>query len=420
MTDYNSKAFRGWRENGILHLPESKASSMKSSATDNAPSSSKYQAKTGHGYHRRRSPQSGPKQPKPKRLTPKDRLVFAMTKYPISSRHHLALPQANSRSLRAVPIPSPSVDSKWISRCKMREPQFHSGHSKFALSEIINTSLSEQLEEMGISLQNFTLFPQLPAELRLKIWFFAMPRQRLVEIMVDKTYDVLPTSVHQDKWSYIRTVRSPTRVPAMLHTCHESRLEALKHYHLSFGEDISSIDRRNARIYFDPSVDVLYLNCHRFPIFTFMCLLRLVGKHTPIDSMGNVITMAICHGLAKNLALQNERDRIKQFAEKLNLKKLICIRHGVTLPSTNELVSEGSENPSTTLNPEDIASVESLFGVKLEFGISQMGKSEVRSALLTSLLALKTDLLLERLYRCLSTASWRYLASHSPLIKLRH
>ncbi|KAF8863738.1 hypothetical protein BDZ45DRAFT_797973 [Acephala macrosclerotiorum] len=187
MADYTSEAFQGWRENGILRLPESNLPSIKSNTTHNASKPSEPRAKIGHGYRRRIPPQS---EPKLKRLTLKDRLAFTMTKYPISNCHHPVTSQAYTRSLRTIPIPSPSVDSKWISRCKVREPQFHGGHSKYALSKTINTSLSEQLGETHISLHKFTLFPQLSAELKLKIWFFAMPRQRLVEIMVDETYDV--------------------------------------------------------------------------------------------------------------------------------------------------------------------------------------------------------------------------------------
>ncbi|CZR66207.1 uncharacterized protein PAC_16108 [Phialocephala subalpina] len=376
MTDYTSKSFQDWRENGVLHLPEPNLPATKSDIAQITSTSSASQPKKGHGYRRRRPPRPNPKL---KQLTPQDLLAQAMTKYPISGLLNPALFQAYIRSPTTTPTPSPSIDSNWISRYKMREPQFHSGHSKYALSQTINTALSKEVEKMDISAHKFTLFPRLPAELRLKIWFFALPRQRLVEIMVNETFDsYLSDASSEDRWSLVKSVRSPTSVPAILHTCNESRVEALKYYHLSFGRNTSYSRNMNPRIYFDASTDVLYLNCHHFPLVTFICLLRLIGQRMDIDSMDKVITIALCHGLAKNLAEQNgSHDAIKNYIYEFPvLERVICVRHGINLPSANYLVSEGFENPSTILKPRDIASLERLFGAKVEFGISQMGKAE--------------------------------------------
>lgn len=57
--------------------------------------------------------------------------------------------------------------------------------------------------------------------------------------------------------------RSTARIPAVLQVCSESRSEASKHYRLSFGYTIDN-KTTGAFTYFDPSVDVLYLDWKSF------------------------------------------------------------------------------------------------------------------------------------------------------------
>jgi hypothetical protein len=85
--------------------------------------------------------------------------------------------------------------------------------------------------------QKFTLFPELPKELRLKIWEFAQ-EPRIVEVCQT-----------QDSAAFY----SPTAPPTLLHISRESRHIALQNYALSFpnGDHL-------ATIYYNPSIDILY------------------------------------------------------------------------------------------------------------------------------------------------------------------
>jgi hypothetical protein len=94
----------------------------------------------------------------------------------------------------------------------------------------------------------FTLFPELPFELRLKCWSFVAPGPRRVHIKYQTKYNTTNARavVAFSGWT------SPDPAPVILHICHESREEALKSYQLSFGSVFSE-----ARVYFNFSIDTL-------------------------------------------------------------------------------------------------------------------------------------------------------------------
>jgi hypothetical protein len=80
----------------------------------------------------------------------------------------------------------------------------------------------------------FHLFPMLPSELRLKIWNLALSTPRVVTIscereMLDRTR------------RFARSFVSQSAVPALLHTCRESRFEGLSTYTPLFKTDASPI-----------------------------------------------------------------------------------------------------------------------------------------------------------------------------------
>ncbi|TGO52665.1 hypothetical protein BCON_0137g00280 [Botryotinia convoluta] len=122
----------------------------------------------------------------------------------------------------------------------------------------------------------FRRFPELPAELRLRIWKFALPDSRIVLLQADhrfiefrepkpKEKHLLPFYNKNSRLSYrhVSTLKSGHRVPAMLSTCIESRRLALKNYKIMFSildDGYSGF----ARTYFDCSVDILYLNAKTF------------------------------------------------------------------------------------------------------------------------------------------------------------
>jgi hypothetical protein len=89
----------------------------------------------------------------------------------------------------------------------------------------------------------FTMFAQLPAELRLKIWDLSMAP--------DMSTCIVPVSWCASR----RALFSPRRPPVQLHVCAESRYEALKVYQLCFAAAPAC-----ARTYFSYENDILLLN----------------------------------------------------------------------------------------------------------------------------------------------------------------
>ncbi|KAF3770074.1 hypothetical protein M406DRAFT_66519 [Cryphonectria parasitica EP155] len=106
--------------------------------------------------------------------------------------------------------------------------------------------------------RTFHPFPRLPPELRWKIWAYNLPDPRIVSIRCgsDPTSPQetsSPSSSCSSSSSPLPGCSSPALIPANLHTCHESRREALRRYRLSFG-----ITRGPGHIFFDPGADTLY------------------------------------------------------------------------------------------------------------------------------------------------------------------
>jgi len=92
-------------------------------------------------------------------------------------------------------------------------------------------------------LEAFTIFSQLPAELRLSIWKLSC-EPRVVEVRYDAELD---------------TCKTTTKPPALLHVNREAREEALTWYRPAF-----RTKTRHEYIFFCPSLDILYLPRHGF------------------------------------------------------------------------------------------------------------------------------------------------------------
>jgi hypothetical protein len=94
------------------------------------------------------------------------------------------------------------------------------------------TQLQEQVKDLTRQLQQtcshhqpnvFHYFPQLPPELRRKIWYHALPGPRVV------SFDFVHRS--RDSMPHFETNHGP---PTLLHVCNESREVALESYDLAF------------------------------------------------------------------------------------------------------------------------------------------------------------------------------------------
>lgn len=361
MPDYTLDAFQGWREDGDLHLPDSNSYTT-----------------LGH-TPRGQLQASEICQPPPKPKKSREGVSRPSAKGQTNER--MVFPLASKLGLTATTLPSQIPDKKWISRSKRGLPHFHAGHSTNALSGEVNTILCEEVEDLHLSAYKFTLFPQLPPELRLKVWLFAIPRQRLVELKPDtviQNWAALGFLGLVDPDTNIHSVRSPTPVPSMLHTCVESRTEMLKYYKCTFGG--RRWRGREPQVYFDASVDILFLNCHGFQRFSFMDLLLVFEKHGVVSGVDNVSTLAICTGMAEALASHNRRKDNHHLIDMPVLKRLVCVSHGNHSLKSDILVPTRDAQP-TRLKHEDIEAVENLFGVEVELSCTQGLNCEVSTTL---------------------------------------
>ena len=126
--------------------------------------------------------------------------------------------------------------------------------------ESANTAASdcEPLFQSATSSPTFTLFSKLPAELRLKIWRFAIPR-RVLQLGTDVPYPFLrksPSSTIQLS-KHIRPgivkaalLPIPVSQPSIFYACHDSRALCLEEY-TPFGYT-----------YIHPVHDTLYISRH--------------------------------------------------------------------------------------------------------------------------------------------------------------
>ncbi|KAH7379840.1 hypothetical protein BKA64DRAFT_749993 [Cadophora sp. MPI-SDFR-AT-0126] len=151
---------------------------------------------------------------------------------------------------------------------------------------------------------NFILFPKLPTEMRLKVWKIVANETRNIDIWVRNLY-ITPVDGGQSFWApyYLYT---GAKVPAVLHTSHESRVEGLKHYTLDFGTQFRY--PRSYHNYSYPAVEVrfqpqIYINWE----VDRLCLMRPEDFQEYITTDGNE---------------SKETKRIETFVEKCTSTKL--------------------------------------------------------------------------------------------------
>jgi len=110
--------------------------------------------------------------------------------------------------------------------------------------------------------RSFTLFPDLPSELRLKIWGYIAPGPRNVSIRYKTEYNTIGGRARAVWTGW----KSPDPVPIVLQISHESREEALKTYQRAFGTVFNE-----PRIYFNYAIDTL-------------CFGAIPGTHSATDT----------------------------------------------------------------------------------------------------------------------------------------
>ena len=83
-------------------------------------------------------------------------------------------------------------------------------------------------QQQNSGLQEFTLFPELPAELRLKIWDFALPGPNVITVELDDSNWAIRGARPLPKPKY--TFENSPTPPIHLQVNIESRIHALKSY----------------------------------------------------------------------------------------------------------------------------------------------------------------------------------------------
>ena len=122
-------------------------------------------------------------------------------------------------------------------------------------------------------IETFTLLPQLPFELRLKIWRHTFPGPRVVKV---NSYGIVKEDGYQFHAFY-----STSPIPTTLSICTGSRAEVLRLYHPSFGMRYPAIP---SIIYFNYDIDMLYFEFDAYQALNSQLLiLALPDRYGQID-----------------------------------------------------------------------------------------------------------------------------------------
>jgi hypothetical protein len=154
----------------------------------------------------------------------------------------------------------------------------------------------------------FTSFPRLPPELRLKIWKLAIPNQRVVQLQGDGLSDNLPLGV--------LTLRED--VPAMISVSREARSVALKFY------TMISITATRQRFYFSTDRDILCFTTE-LPFCLFSDMVSQREWNTMAREISNIM-------LVEDTPVYEFKSTYFLVSEFRELESLTCvIRDGETL-----------------------------------------------------------------------------------------
>jgi hypothetical protein len=109
------------------------------------------------------------------------------------------------------------------------------------------------------TLVEFTLFPKLPMELRLKIWRWSFPRGRVVNLARQ------PQFLHPKDELRNQNAMSQYPLPVSLHVNCESRTVTLEHYYVLFAEDMEPLndgDQIRPPLCFNPNLDEGFISLY--------------------------------------------------------------------------------------------------------------------------------------------------------------
>lgn len=120
-------------------------------------------------------------------------------------------------------------------------------------------------------LTSFSLFSQLPAEIRFYIWRIVCREERIIELEAGwwpREGDLPSGSTHY----YYQIPSNSCRVPTILHVSQEARREALAVYQLiDLTDDIHAYPRK-IPVYYNPDIDIIFFGegCCMLTVFNFV------------------------------------------------------------------------------------------------------------------------------------------------------
>lgn len=210
--------------------------------------------------------------------------------------------------------------------------------------------------------RTFHPFSRLPTELRLVIWQFYLPRERVLAMKRTRLMSEhhIPFTVH-GFWA-------PNSVPTALHICRESRCEALRYYKLSFG----TWDGQRLT-YFDPNFDTVYIgNRDRHIEHSANSVLQFFVKDTNANmivslALGVRLVKALQRRLAEDALEENMISEAKRNVGSLRRVFRISDSDSLCEPDTltGDLVIKKVPKTSQWRHPHRHRFLRQFFGVKI-------------------------------------------------------
>ncbi|TAQ90697.1 hypothetical protein B7494_g970 [Chlorociboria aeruginascens] len=138
-------------------------------------------------------------------------------------------------------------------------------------------------------LNEFTYFERLPKELQLRIWNFTLPGPRTIEINNSTVVRIIRQANHLVGEPVVLKTFTKAANPMVLFVNRETRVEALKKYHILFP---GSKKNKTKHIYFDPDVDKIAFDDY-FP-FQNNSIFKIINSKYP-EALATIKSLEIRH-----------------------------------------------------------------------------------------------------------------------------
>lgn len=181
--------------------------------------------------------------------------------------------------------------------------------------DIVATATAPTLSQpYGEENSNFSHFPKLPTEIRLKIWEMVDQQPRRISFFTRKAYNVSP-----------KDDQTLAPVPAMLHATSESRKVALKRNKVCGYSDC---------LYVNPAVDILvFFSCSSLDSYGLECERALQFSSTRTGK--KILTLEVMEAEVTHLEISSSVWRLKNLERyakfnglehlTLNLPSWLCL-----------------------------------------------------------------------------------------------